>query len=157
VKTEQEPSLPAREKNKNKRQDPKLPVNFKDLPCESLQDSWLSEIVNPDLISQNLKDFVYSLFENNEDRSLFLNYSIGFILKFAEKYGDFLQLATDFGEIYGHLQDKEFQEKLLAKAKELDEKLAREFSDPTLEQFQRRVCVAIAKYFIFIVEKENSQ
>lgn len=93
---------------------------------------------------------------DNEDRSLFLNYSIGFILKFAEKHGDFLRLATDFGEIYGHLQDKEFQEKLLAKAKELDEKLAREFSEPTLETFRRRVCVAIAKYSIFIVEKEGS-
>lgn len=157
MKTEQEPSLPAREKNKNKRQDPKFLVNFKDLPCESSQDSWLSEIVNPDLISQNTKEFIYSLFENNEDRSLFLNYSIDFLLKLAEIQGDFLQLATDFGEIYGHLQDKEFQEKLLAKAKELDEKLAREFLDPTLETFQHGVCVAIAKYSIFIVEKEDSQ
>lgn len=77
MNTEQKPSLPVREETKNKRQDGQIPVNIKDLPSESSEDSSSKEKYQELLeITKGSLSLYAKLLEQLEKQSKFLRHGI---------------------------------------------------------------------------------
>lgn len=139
MQTEQKPSLPDREKTLKKSQVKSIRVDFKDLPNQSeFEEFRLSEMVRPSLVSEEIKDFIYSLFDNDKDRLLFAGICVAFFFNMSSKTIEtILDLAIDTCKIQGHIKNKDCQVKLRNKAKELDERVSKKHKDITLRNFHQ--------------------